>query len=179
MLRSSIAILFWRRKIHGWTSEHLRATNQSSCQPLYSPQFFGTWRHKGRLALWELRGHQAKTRLGHTAHGEGVMFDLDRWPLFNLLPDEFLGSVRIACVFGSSANEAVAVTRDDEVYALGSNGSSCLGVGDSQSCLHPRKIETLCKKRVVSLAFGSGPHVLALTGWKIMATIYWSWPSSI
>lgn len=31
------------------------------------------------------------------------------------------------------------------------------------SSLEPRKIENLCKKRVVDIAFGSGPHVLSIT----------------
>lgn len=92
------------------------------------------------------------------------MQELDRWPIFSLLDEEFLASFRIACVFGSAGNEALVVTRDDDVYALGSNGSSCLGVGDAQSCLHPRKVEALCKKNVVSMACGSGPHVLAVSG---------------
>lgn len=92
------------------------------------------------------------------------MQELDRWPIFSLLDEEFLASLRIACVFGSAGNEALVVTRDDDVYALGSNGSSCLGVGDAQSCLHPRKVEALCKKNVVSMACGSGPHVLAVSG---------------
>ena len=61
-------------------------------------------------------------------------------------------------------NEAIVITRDDDVYALGSNGSSCLGVGDAQSCLHPRKVEALSKKNIVSLACGRGPHVLAVSG---------------
>lgn len=92
------------------------------------------------------------------------MQKLERWPIFSLLDEEFLATLRIACVFGSAGNEALVVTRDDEVYALGSNGSSCLGVGDAQSCLHPRKVEALCKKNVVSMACGSGPHVLAVSG---------------
>ena len=92
------------------------------------------------------------------------MQELERWPIFSLLDEEFLVSLKIACVFGSAGNEAIVVTRDDDVYALGSNGSSCLGVGDAQSCLHPRKVEALCKKNVVSLACGSGPHVLAISG---------------
>ncbi|KAJ7392624.1 RCC1 and BTB domain-containing protein 1 [Desmophyllum pertusum] len=91
------------------------------------------------------------------------MQELERWPIFSLLDEEFLTSLRITCVFGSAGNEAIVVTRDDDVYALGSNGSSCLGVGDAQSCLHPRKVEALCKKNVVSLACGSGPHVLAVS----------------
>lgn len=93
------------------------------------------------------------------------MQELERWPIFSLLNEEFLVAVRIACVFGNSGNEAIVVTKDDDVFALGSNGSSCLGVGDAQSCLHPRKVEALCKKNVVSLAYGSGPHVLAVTGY--------------
>lgn len=91
------------------------------------------------------------------------MQELERWPIFSLLNEEFLVAVRIACVFGNSGNEAIVVTKDDDVFALGSNGSSCLGVGDAQSCLHPRKVEALCKKNVMSLAYGSGPHVLAVT----------------
>lgn len=92
------------------------------------------------------------------------MQEIGRWPIFSLLDEEFLTSLRIACVFGSAGNEAIVVTKDDDVYALGSNSSSCLGVGDAQSCLHPRKVEALCKKSVVSLACGSGPHVLAVSG---------------
>lgn len=92
------------------------------------------------------------------------MQEIGRWPIFSLLDEEFLTSLRIACVFGSAGNEAIVVTKDDDVYALGSNSSSCLGVGDAQSCLHPRKVEALCKKNVVSLACGSGPHVLAVSG---------------
>lgn len=91
------------------------------------------------------------------------MQEIGRWPIFSLLDEEFLTSLRIACVFGSAGNEAIVVTKDDDVYALGSNSSSCLGVGDAQSCLHPRKVEALCKKNVVALACGSGPHVLAVS----------------
>jgi hypothetical protein len=31
------------------------------------------------------------------------------------------------------------------------------------SGLEPRRIEQLCRKNVVSFAYGSGPHLLALT----------------
>ena len=101
------------------------------------------------------------------------MQELGRWPIFSLLDEDFLASLRIACVFGSAGNEAIVITQDGDVYALGSNASSCLGVGDAQSCLHPRKVEALCKKNIVSLACGSGPHVLAVSGsyLKFMATV--------
>ena len=38
-----------------------------------------------------------------------------------------------------------------------------LGVADGRGGLQPRKIEGLSKKEVCWFAFGSGPHVLALT----------------
>ena len=36
--------------------------------------------------------------------------------------------IRLACVFGNLGNEALIVTRDGEVLALGSNGVGCLGL---------------------------------------------------
>lgn len=55
------------------------------------------------------------------------------------------------------------LTNDDEVYAIGSNCSSCLGLGDAHSSFEPRKVDVLCKKKIVDIAFGSGPHVLAVS----------------
>ena len=40
------------------------------------------------------------------------------------------------------------VTKDDEVYAIGSNAAGCLGLGDLQSTLSPKKVEVLCNKNV-------------------------------
>ena len=71
---------------------------------------------------------------------------LSQWPLFSLLSVDFLRGVKIVCVFGSAGNEAILVTHEDEVFALGSNCSSCLGLGDSKSSLQPRKVESLCKQ---------------------------------
>ena len=59
---------------------------------------------------------------------ESIMtLDVDKWPIFSLLDVEFLATVRTACVFGSSGNEAIIITKEDDVYALGSNCSGCLG----------------------------------------------------
>lgn len=69
-----------------------------------------------------------------------------RWPIFSLLDTHLLQNVKLACVFGSAGNEAILVTCDDEVLALGANDNSCLGIGDSRSSLLPRKVEQLCKK---------------------------------
>ena len=71
---------------------------------------------------------------------------LSKWPIFSLLDEAFLRSIRRAAVFGSTANEAVVVTDKDEVFAFGSNNNSCLGLGDNKSTLAPRRVEQLCKK---------------------------------
>lgn len=44
-----------------------------------------------------------------------IMVDVTKWPIFSLMGLEELSMIRKACVFGSSANEAVYVTHDDEV----------------------------------------------------------------
>ena len=58
-----------------------------------------------------------------------MTLDTNKWPIFSLLSTEFLSAIRQACVLGSSGNEAIVITTDDEVYALGSNCSGCLGLG--------------------------------------------------
>lgn len=64
---------------------------------------------------------------------------------------------------GNLGNEALIVTMDKVVYALGCNASGCLGTGDSHSTLYPKKVEALCGKDIKTFAHGRGPHVLALT----------------
>ena len=91
------------------------------------------------------------------------MGSIDKWLIFSLLKEPFVSNIRIACVFGCSGNEAIFVTKDDEVMSLGSNCSLCLGLGETTGSLDPRKIEILSKKGVVKFAFGSGPHVVAMT----------------
>ena len=71
---------------------------------------------------------------------------LSKWPIFSLLEETFLHSLKLVCVFGSSGNEALTVTCNDEVYALGSNVSGCLGIGDMTSTLEPRRVKELCYK---------------------------------
>ena len=56
--------------------------------------------------------------------------DLARWPIFSILPEDVVNSIRKICVFGSSGNEAIFITASDDVYAIGSNCSSCLGLGE-------------------------------------------------
>uniref|UniRef100_A0A672NP07 RCC1 and BTB domain containing protein 2 n=1 Tax=Sinocyclocheilus grahami TaxID=75366 RepID=A0A672NP07_SINGR len=102
----------------------------------------------------------------------GSMLDVGKWPVFALLPPEELRLIRQACVFGSAANEAIYFTVNDEVFALGTNCSGCLGLGDTQSTIEPRRIDILCGKKIVSLSYGTGPHV-------VIATVYaWGYNNS-
>uniref|UniRef100_A0AAQ5Y0Q0 BTB domain-containing protein n=1 Tax=Amphiprion ocellaris TaxID=80972 RepID=A0AAQ5Y0Q0_AMPOC len=93
----------------------------------------------------------------------GAMVDVSKWPLFSLLSSEELAAIRQACVFGTSANEAIYITHANEVFVFGLNCSSCLGTGDSLSTIVPKKLDFLQGKKVVSLSYGSGPHVLLAT----------------
>ncbi|KAJ7344435.1 hypothetical protein JRQ81_000385 [Phrynocephalus forsythii] len=91
------------------------------------------------------------------------MLDVGKWPIFALCPQEELKLIRQASVLGSTGNEALYVTRNDEVFALGSNCSGCLGIGDLQSTVEPRRLDILCGEKITCLSYGSGPHVIAAT----------------
>ncbi|XP_072035164.1 RCC1 and BTB domain-containing protein 1-like [Amphiura filiformis] len=91
------------------------------------------------------------------------VYDVAKWPIFSLLEEDLLNSIVLACVFGNVGNEAIFITKDGDIYAMGNNHNGCLGLGDVQSTLVPKKIELLCKKGVSLLSFGSGPHVVAAT----------------
>lgn len=43
------------------------------------------------------------------------MVDVTKWPMFSLMGLQELSSIRRACVFGTSANEAIYFTQDEEV----------------------------------------------------------------
>lgn len=67
------------------------------------------------------------------------MADLEKWLIFSNLDEAFVSTLRMVCVFGSSGNEALMVTQDDDVYAVGSNSNGCLGLGDTHGTLEPRR----------------------------------------
>lgn len=50
-----------------------------------------------------------------------------------------------------------------QVFVLGLNCSSCLGTGDGMSTIVPKKLDYFDGKKIVSLSYGSGPHVLLAT----------------
>uniref|UniRef100_A0A9J7ZLE9 RCC1 and BTB domain containing protein 2 n=3 Tax=Cyprinus carpio TaxID=7962 RepID=A0A9J7ZLE9_CYPCA len=105
---------------------------------------------------------------------QSSMLDVGKWPVFALLPPEDLQLIRQACVFGSAANEAIYVTVNDEVFALGTNCSGCLGLGDTQSSIEPRRIDILCGKKIVSLSYGTGPHICIVSPVSVDGEVY-SW----
>lgn len=62
-----------------------------------------------------------------------------------------------------SCCELCACVLISQVFGFGLNSSSCLGTGDSLSTIVPKKLDFLRGKKVVSLSYGSGPHVLLAT----------------
>uniref|UniRef100_A0A8U7M189 RCC1 and BTB domain containing protein 2 n=2 Tax=Corvus TaxID=30420 RepID=A0A8U7M189_CORMO len=91
------------------------------------------------------------------------MLDVGKWPIFSLCSPEELKLIRQACVFGSAGNEVLYATENDEVFVLGMNCSGCLGTGDMQSTIEPRRLDSLCGKKIACLSYGSGPHVVLAT----------------
>ena len=84
--------------------------------------------------------------------------DFQPWTLFSLLEPPFLHSLRLSCVFGNLGNEAILITDADEVFALGSNGAGCLGLGDMSSTLEPKKVEALSGK-VLPISVFAGKRI--------------------
>ncbi|CAB1347217.1 unnamed protein product [Coregonus sp. 'balchen'] len=78
-----------------------------------------------------------------------TMVDVTKWPLFSLMEGQELSSIRQACVFGTSANEVIYITHNDDVYVFGLNCSNCLGTGDSQSTILPKKLDFLSGRKVL------------------------------
>ena len=86
------------------------------------------------------------------------------WPILSFLPPDIADQVVQAFVFGGTGNEALVTLQSGDIYSLGFNGNGCLGIGSSSSTLEPQKIGILCKKILADIAYGSGPHVLAVAG---------------
>jgi hypothetical protein len=57
---------------------------------------------------------------------------------------------------GNLGNEAIMVTKSDEVFVVGSNSAGCLGLGNLQSTLFPKKVEALCNKQVKGMKHNHG-----------------------
>uniref|UniRef100_A0A8C4MHU4 Uncharacterized protein n=1 Tax=Equus asinus asinus TaxID=83772 RepID=A0A8C4MHU4_EQUAS len=48
-----------------------------------------------------------------------VLVDVGKWPIFTPLSPQEIAAIGKACVFGTSANEALYVTDNDEVSLFG------------------------------------------------------------
>ncbi|ELK08879.1 RCC1 and BTB domain-containing protein 2 [Pteropus alecto] len=91
------------------------------------------------------------------------MLDVGKWPIFSLCSEEELQLIRQACVFGSAGNEVLYSTVNDEIFVLGTNCCGCLGLGDIQSTIEPRRLDSLSGKKIACFSYGSGPHVILAT----------------
>ncbi|GMT31657.1 hypothetical protein PFISCL1PPCAC_22954 [Pristionchus fissidentatus] len=90
------------------------------------------------------------------------MEEVRRWPLLSLLDNAFIERISSCIVYGSAGCAALILTKDDELYALGT--TTCCGAGVSGSTtFEPVLIETMSGRGLKQLSCGTGPHVLALT----------------
>lgn len=64
---------------------------------------------------------------------------------------------------GKGGDEALFIMKNKKVYALGTNSNGCLGLNCTGRKLHPEEVTQLSEKNVKTFAYGSSPHVLALT----------------
>ncbi|KAJ8785491.1 hypothetical protein J1605_007088 [Eschrichtius robustus] len=55
------------------------------------------------------------------------------------------------------------VSKVAKIFVLGTNCCGCLGLGDVQSTIEPRRLESLSGKKIACLSYGSGPHVVLAT----------------
>ncbi|XP_076674441.1 uncharacterized protein LOC143372273 [Andrena cerasifolii] len=88
---------------------------------------------------------------------------LMNWPILSMLEPEFISNIDMVVVHGILGTEALIVTRDKMVYALGRNKDGGFGLGETQCLFTPRKVDILCEKSIKTFAHGSSSHVLALT----------------
>ncbi|XP_077634922.1 RCC1 and BTB domain-containing protein 2-like [Crocuta crocuta] len=91
------------------------------------------------------------------------MLDVGKWPIFSLCSEEELQLIRQACVFGNAGNEVLYTTVNDEIFVLGTNCCGCLGLGDTQSTIEPRRLDALSGKKIACISYGSGPHIVLAT----------------
>lgn len=59
---------------------------------------------------------------------------------------------------------AVVITENDEAFGIGDNWSGCLGVGDYERALAPRKIDGLSRQNIKGMIqFDNDPQFYMLT----------------
>jgi alpha-tubulin suppressor-like RCC1 family protein len=84
------------------------------------------------------------------------------WPVMKELMPDFLSKIKFFCVFGEDGKEVIIVTKDDKIFAFGSNKYGCLGLGHNNAVKEPEIVSELCDRQIIGISYGSY-HVLALT----------------
>ncbi|KYN03844.1 RCC1 and BTB domain-containing protein 1 [Cyphomyrmex costatus] len=90
--------------------------------------------------------------------------DLCSWPIVSSLEPEFVKQIYMVMVYklNGDYSNALILTKDKMVYVLQENSDFC--AEDEFSTIYsPKKIETLCTKKIKSFAYGDGCNLLALT----------------
>jgi RCC1 and BTB domain-containing protein len=78
------------------------------------------------------------------------------------LSEELLKNIKIFFVFGIEGSEALIVTNDDKVYAIGQNSNGLLGLGHEKPIKEPTVVNELCNKGINSFSYGLS-HVIGLS----------------
>ncbi|KYN05211.1 RCC1 and BTB domain-containing protein 1 [Cyphomyrmex costatus] len=88
--------------------------------------------------------------------------DLRSWPIVSSLEPEFVKQIHMVMVYNVEKNgsNALILTKDKMVYVLQDNYDCDEG---EFSMIYPKKIETLCTKKIKSFAFGNDRNLLTLT----------------
>ncbi|XP_065202994.1 RCC1 and BTB domain-containing protein 1-like [Planococcus citri] len=88
--------------------------------------------------------------------------DVRMWPVFHFVSRKDVENIHVAVVFGNRGQSAIYVTKNDEVFAIGSNNCNMLGNSEWVYDFKPRKVEQLCGKKVKYFSCGER-HIMALT----------------
>lgn len=90
------------------------------------------------------------------SRSQRIMVDVTKWTLFSLMGPQELSAIRKACVFGSSANEAIYITSDDEVRGQEKRGRwLCVNNAEEKSmltylwCKQSQLVRTVIRRPVV------------------------------
>ena len=68
------------------------------------------------------------------------------WPVLNVVQRDIFSKLEYFAVL-DNGDDAIVITKDSQVYAIGINGNHCpLGVGSTSSFTFAKKVSGLCDK---------------------------------
>ena len=91
--------------------------------------------------------------------GEVSRINLGKWPVFRDQSLAFLRSLRLVHAMQASEATAIVVTRDDDVFVI----NDLMDKERPRKQAAPKKIESLCQKKIIAFASRNGHHIVALT----------------